>query len=100
MPCAPVEPGAAEVRVVLRTLPAADGASTAVPAAYASIEELVRACDDAQPWVTMCPAGVTGLPENAPPQVAGWRRGAAHGGEPVGQREGLGLQGVVRPRGR
>lgn len=70
VPCAPVEPGAAEVQVVLRTLPAADGASTPVLAAYSSIEELVRACGDAQPWVAMRSAGVEELLESLGAQAA------------------------------
>lgn len=63
VPCAPVEPGAAEVQVMLRTLPATDGSTTLVLPTYSSADELVQACGDAQPWVAMRSAGVDGLLE-------------------------------------
>ncbi len=61
VPCVPVEPGAAEAQVMLRTLPRADGSIMTVLPAYSSVDELVQACGDAQPWVAMRSAGVDGL---------------------------------------
>lgn len=63
VPCAPVEPHVTDVQVVLRTLPAADGSTTLVLPAYSSVDELVQACGDTQPWVALRSAGVDGLLE-------------------------------------